>query len=443
MNKIAISFLTKDRAELSRQSIQPLCQPNKFDLFWCDGSATEAGRNFQTSHYESEAFRLYGNVRGGAGAAIVFALTKMLEGGYEYLGLCENDVLCDPDWFDRTFGLFQRGLEDGLQVGAVTARCYEDRVLFQRDGYAVLHNTGAGLILFSRAAARLVLDHFRSGWTIDNRRVFCQLSGVDIGPFWAFRGGDHALVADWHFDTVLAAHGYASLALTPSPVQMIGQDPPLAQQGLTIVTAKTLAAELFIDPRFLQYCDSLSRIREGKLRINVETKFQQQQGDNGSSWIYLPHQLHMIGGSFSGDWRFKEMRAFGEFGWVSGEGPKVIYDQPDPTKPGQGKWHDCSPEPSFTVPLYGNAMLLVSGGKSGGTIHVKDESSGYEVEPYVPPEGENQQCLQIPLPATVSMRNIRATFKAPGLCFYRLVTKEQQPDDPTQGFDHSYLPEPV
>lgn len=431
MNKTAIAFLTKDRVELSRQSVEPLLQPDKFDLFWIDGSASEKGRELPLNYANVD---INSNVRGGAGAAIVFALSQMLASSKEYthVGLIENDVLCDPDWFDRTFGLFQRGLEDGLQVGAVTARCYEDRVLFQRDGYAVLHNTGAGLILFSRPAARLVLDHFRSGWTTDNRRVFCQLSGVDIGPFWAFRGGDHQLVADWHFDTVLAAHGYASLALTPSPVQMIGQDPPLAQQGLTIVTAKTLAAELFIDPRFPQYCDSLSRIREGKLRINVETKFQQQQADSGSSWIYLPHQLHMIGGEFTGDWRFKEMRAFGEFGWVSG--PREIKDE---NMPPEGWWS------AFSVPVYGNAMLLVSGGKNGGTIHVKDESSGYEVEPYVPPEGENQQCLQIPLPATVSMRTIRATFKAPGLCFYRLVTKEQQPDDPMQGFDHSYLPEPV
>lgn len=427
MNKVCMSFLTKDRIELSKQSIAPLLQPNSFDLMWVDGSSTEKGRELPLNYGNVD---INSNVRGGAGAAIVFALSQMLASSKEYthVGLIENDVLCDPVWFDRMFDLFRHGLEDGLQVGAVSARCYVDRVLFQREGYAVCHNLGAGMVLFTRAAAKLVLDRFRSGWTTDNRRIFCQISGVDIGPFYAFKGGDHHLVADWHFDVVLAAHGYSSLALTPSPVQMIGQDPPLAQQGLTIVTAKTMAAELFIDPRFSQYCDSLSRIREGRHRINVETKFQQQQTDTGVSWIYLPHQLHMIGGSFSGDWRFKEMRAFGEFGWVSGASEYELASD---------NW------PRFSVPVYGNAMLLVSGGKNGGTIHVKDESSGYEVEPYVPPEGENQQCLQIPLPTTVSMRTILATFKAPGLCFYRLVTKEQQPDDPMQGFDYSYLPEPV
>lgn len=429
MNKTAIAFLTKDRTELSRQSVQPLRQPDKFDLFWIDGSRTQEGEDFPFKDAWG-AKEIFHNVRGGAGAAIVFALTKMLEGGYEYLGLCENDVLCDPVWFDRTFALFQRGLEDGLQVGAVTARCYEDRVLFQRDGYAVLHNTGAGLILFSRAAARLVLDHFRSGWTTDNRRVFCQLSGVDIGPWWAFRGSDSPLVADWHFDTVLAAHGYASLALTPSPVQMIGQDPPLAQQGLTIV--KEPVTSRIDEAGFERYAANLQAVGEGYLNINVETKFQYDAATH--AWTYLPHQLHMIGGKFSGDWRFKEMRAFGEFGWVSGEGGTTHYMVDGSVQ---------SFNASFSVPVYGNAMLLVSGGKTGGTIHVKDESSGYEVEPFIAPEGDNNQCLQIPLPAQVSMRNIRVTCKASGLCFYRLVTSERQPDDPTQGFDHSYLPEPA
>lgn len=443
MNKTAIAFLTKDRVELSRQSALPLLNNwHKFDTFWIDGSVTEVGRKLPDQMISEltpvqDAPRVFGNVRGGAGAAIVFALTKMLEGPYDYIGLHENDVLCDPDWFDRTFALFQRGLEDGLQVGAVSARCYEDRVLFQRDGYAVLHNTGAGLILFSRAAARLVLDHFRSGWTTDNRRVFCQLSGVDIGPFWAFKGGDHNLVADWHFDTVLAVHGFASLALTPSPVQMIGQDPPLTQQGLTMATGPVTSR---IDEegykRFLHRHQQLAW-GEKRFRINVETKFQYDAATH--AWTYLPHQLHMIGGSFSGDWRFKEMRAFGEFGWVSGD-PLLEYKMKN--KNGI-MLADTDDAPSFSVPVYGNAMLLVSGGKKGGTIHVKDESSGYEVEPFVAPEGDNNQCLQIPLPAQVSMRTIRATFKSPGLCFYRLVTSERQPDDPTQGFDHSYLPEPV
>lgn len=425
MKNVAIALLTKDKTELTEQSVRPLLQPNKFDLHWVDGSSTTRGQKFH-EHFNFKS--MHGNVRGGAGAGIVYALTKMLEASYEYVGLCEQDVLLGDDWFDRAFDLFRVGMEDGFAVGAVSARCYEDRVLFQRPAYAVCHNLGAGTVLFTRDAARLALNNFRSGWTTDNRRVFCQLSGVDIGPFYAFKGGDHQLVADWHFDTVLAAHGFASLALTPSPVQMIGQDPPLAQQGLTIV--KEPVTSRIDDERFEFYNAMLWRQREGNRRINVETKFQYDQA--ASSWTYLPHQLHMIGGRFSGDWKFKEMRAFGEFCWVSGV-PDYIDDAVDQVRT----------SPSFTVPVYGHAMLLMSGGKTGGQVHVVDESSGYEVEPFVASEGEHNQCLQIPLPASVAMRNVRVTCKAPGLCFYRLVTRERQPDDPTQGFDHSYLPSPV
>ncbi len=433
MNKTAIAFLTKNRVDLSCQSVVPLLQLDKFDLFWIDGSVTEEGRGLPRAlHGSTKKHRYHANlgVRGGAGAAIVFALTKMLEGNYEYVGLCENDVLCDPSWFDLCFGLFSRGHHDGLDVGAVSARCYEDRVLFQRDGYAVCHNLGAGLVLFKRAAAQLVLSHFRSGWTTDNRRVFCQLSGVDIGSFWAFRGGDHNLVADWHFDTVLAAHGYSSLALTPSPVEMIGQDPPLEQQGLKIATGPVTAR---IDSKgFEQYRYNLAAVREGRLRIPVETKFQYNNESN--SWTYLPHQLHMLGGKFEGDWRFKEMRAFGEFGWVAGTSNPAAME---------GKWEYPESVPSFSVPVFGNAMLLMSGGEKGGQVHVVDEQSGYEIEPFIAPEGETKQCLQIPLPATINQRTIRVTCKAPGICFYRLVTKEPQPFDPKATFDYSNLPEPV
>ena len=126
--------------------------------------------------------------------------------------------------------LFQRGKQDGFNVGAVSARCYEDRILFQRDGYAVTHNLGAGMIMFTREAAELVLANYRTVWTTENRTLFAQLSGIDIGSYWAFRGNQNFLVADWNFDRVLAAHGLASLALTPNRATMLDQD--IAPLGL-------------------------------------------------------------------------------------------------------------------------------------------------------------------------------------------------------------------
>lgn len=417
-----MALLTKDHTELTKYTVLPLLRP-EFDFYWIDGSSTEQGQKF---HEQYQFKNMRSNVRGGAGAGLVYALTEMLKQGYDYVGICEQDTLLPVDWFDRTFELFERGRSDGLEVGAVSARCYEDRILFQRDGYAVCHNLGAGHILFARRAAEVVLNAFRSGWTTDNRRIFCQLSGVDIGPPWCFKNNDHGLTADWKWDSDLAAHGYASLALTPSHVEMIGQHPPLAEQGLVI--ADKPVEERIDNTGFERYRESLQAIRDGRLTINVETTFSYSPEMGG--WNYLPHQLHMIGGKYSGDWRFRETRGNGEFGWVSGATPPL-----DESTVGLA--------PSFTVPVYGLASLLFSGGKHGGQISVTDEYSGYSVQPFVPPEGEQMQALQIPLPGGVIQRNIRVTILTPGICFLRLTCQNKQPHDPTQKFDHSVLPVPI
>src|ERR1700722_4662170 len=145
MNRAAIAFSTCDRVELSRQSIEPLLQPDKFDLFWIDGSKTEAGKKlgYEYGCDAEHGLDFHTGITGGSGAAIVYALTTMLsyrvptpanepaQRYYDYVGLVENDVVLDKDWFDRTMALFYRGAEDGLEVGAVSARCYEDRILCQ------------------------------------------------------------------------------------------------------------------------------------------------------------------------------------------------------------------------------------------------------------------------------------------------------------------------
>src|SRR5580693_7953368 len=132
MNKIAIAFLTRDRVDLSKRTIKPLLQLDKFDLFLIDGSDTEVGRLFAV-HHGSEtvglALNVYSNVKGGADAAVVYALTEMLKGDYTHVGLVENDVLLHPDWFGPTMGLYERGDAEGLLVGAVSARTYADRIL--------------------------------------------------------------------------------------------------------------------------------------------------------------------------------------------------------------------------------------------------------------------------------------------------------------------------
>jgi hypothetical protein len=414
--KVAISYLTADKIELVSQSLPPLldgAMQGKYDLFVCDGSTTEANEKalwdlaYPTANIRS-------NVRGGAGAAIVYALTLMLkhEANYEVVGLVENDVLLRDGWLD-CLDLFSKGAADGLGVGAVSARCFTDRVLFQRTDFAVMHNIGAGCILLTRQAAQIILDTFRTHWTSDNRRIFSQLCGIDIGAFWAFRMNEHFLTSDWGWDAVLAAHGLASLALNPSPVEMIGQNPPLAEQGLTLATGPV--EERRDEKAFGWYRGELAKIREGHFQLGVSAKFH-VDATTGTQTIF-PHQMHMIGGVYSGDWRLKEVRGFGTFGWVARDNRAQLI-----------------------VPVFGSCSILVSGGKTGGKVEVVDEGSGFTASPDMPPEGDNAQVLQLMVPAGIAYRKIRITALTPGICFYGVQTRERQPFLPNVSFDHSMLP---
>ncbi len=429
MNRVAIAFSTCDRVELSRQSIEPLLQPDKFDLHWVDGSKTDQGIVLPTKYRtHGDNIHHHSGVRGGSGAAIVYALSAMLakenpsdslhderEHHYDYIGLVENDVLLGKDWFEPTMELFERGKEDGLEVGAVTARCYEDRVLSQRDGYAVLHNAGAGFIIFTREAAELILRHYRVQWTTENRAVFAQLTSTDIGKYWAFRGAEHFLVADWRWDSVLASHGLASLALTPSPVQMIGQIPSLEDQGLTLVTGPVEA--LRNDKLFETYRIRLGHARQGELKLPNRLFHR----DSAGGVTIFPHQLAAIGGSYQGSWKLKDAPGFGPFGWIADS-------------------HQEDFNPRIFVPVFGPCEILVGGGKDGGQVHVIDEQSGFDSRPVLPPEGPQGQIVAVNIPGNITYRTVRVNMSTPGTTFYGVRCREEQPMLSYFKFDWNTLP---
>lgn len=432
--KTCIAFLSKDRVELSRQSVQPLFDgacAQLFHLLWCDGSETEAGEKLAWEIGYPTA-RCHWNVRGGAGAAIVFALTEMLNSteNYDVVGLVENDVLVLDGGISRVLELFERGATDGLCVGAVSPRCFEDRILIQRDGYAVVHNIGAGCTLLSRDAARLVLDNFRTGWTTDNRRIFATLSGIDIGPYWAFRGAQHQLVADWHWDAVLAAHGLASLALTPSLVEMIGQVPSLEEQGLTL--ASTHLIQFDSVAVFETYKEHLGAIRVGEHKLDIEIEFYR---DDGGTTTIFAHQVGRLGGHYSGDWKLKEVRGFGTFAWEAEESPEMRVSGIMPA-------FSTGNYPTLVVPLLGTAIFLVSGGKGGGQVRIEDAATGFSETVDLLPENEHTQVMAVQVPAGCQYRDVTLTMLTPGCRFYAVQTREPQMRRTGWQFDHSVLPKP-
>ena len=415
--KVCLAFLTKDRVDLSRRTIEPLlnCGAN---ILWCDGSATEEGKQFphevQMRAGERHGIIVHGSVRGGPDAAVVYALTQMLKGGdWTHVGLVENDVLLHPDWFGPTMALFERGAADGLTVGAVSARAYEDRILFQRDGYAVMHNLGWGTQVLTREAAALSLAHMRTSLTSENRRLFARLSNLDIGRWWAFRSHDGVLCADWGNDRVLASHGLASLALVPSPVEMIGQDPPLAGQGLKV--AGQPVELLRNDEAFATYAVRTAAIRRGE---RDPAWWPWLHDPASGTFTYFAHQVEGIGARYEGDWRLEFSQGFGPFAWRADLEPPTVGSA------------------SVTIPLSGPVELLASGGKQGGSLRAEDTHSGYVASPILPPD----DLVSLPIPAQVSYRDVRLTALSPGIVFYGVRSREPQPFSPQWRFDWHKLP---
>ncbi len=429
MDKIAIAYLTKDRIELSRRTIEPLLQPDKFDVIWIDGSVTKEGLDLPTGY---PVHQIHHGIGGGPDAAVAYALTAMLAArtvgtqkgqavsavdgtipAYDFVGLCESDVLFAPDWFAPTMALFERGKSDGLEVGAVSARAYEDRILCQRDGYALMLNLGWGMQIMTRQAAEIALANFRTHWTLENRRVFAQLTGTDIGSYWAFRAGEHMLCADWGNDAALAANGLASLALTPSPVEMIGQDPPLEKQGLKLATADTHVRENNAD--FETFVDRTFDIRKGLWQPGWNGP--RYRDDAGLTYLFT-HQLPGLEDTrFEGEWRLRWSQGFGPFAWRS-------------TQKGD----------SFETYISGGFDFMVSGGADGGEVEVSDVGSGYVVSPRLPPEATQGMMMHLHVPAQVGYRKVRLIAKDPGISFYGIRCREPQPSRPGWAFDHSALP---
>ena len=413
MKKVGIAFSSKDRVELSERTIRPLLS-DKFDLYWMDGSATRAGVKFFRA-YEKVPFERREELTGGSCRYIVYALTKLLALGYDCIGLVENDCLLDDDWFEPTMALFETGEREGFNVGAVSARCYEDRILIQRDGYAVMHNLGAGMIIFQREAARLILQQYRTGMTVENRKLFSLLSGIDIASYWAFRGSDHMLVADWQYDRMLAQRGMCSLALTPAKATQLED---IAAIGLAMAQGEV--AERRDDKAFARYQKFLIRSLDFPAGHQGHWQLSQRPYDllvhNSNSHVYFAHQMRFIGGQYEGDWRYKWSMGYGSFAWKAGDGA-----------------------PTLDVPVFGPCELVISGGQDGGMVHIQDES-GFEIKPELFPEGEQGQVLRLTVPGTVNYRALRLTALTPGITLYGLICREPQPVFPDVRFDFHALP---
>lgn len=410
MIKLAIGYSTKDSAELTKQTFpRILVDAGRADIFWCDASKDPEAINFVANHAEYAAYYDV-DVFGGADAAIAWKLSKMLASSkqYTHIGLLENDVLLDEDWFEPTMELFEKGAADGLEVGAVSPRSYVDRVLIQRDGYAVCHNLGAGVVIFTREAAQLILRTFRTGFWLDNVNLFAQASGIDLRTYAAFRGNAQPVTTDWTWDAQLAAHGLASLALTPAKVQMIGQNPPLAEQGLELVSApaETGMREIIA---FARYRDQLDMVRKGARYL----PYPYLVNTEGDGQLFFPHQLGHLGAQWQGTLELQNCQGLGPFAYRAGPGGA-----------------------SLSVPIFGSCGVLVSGGRVGAQVTIQDLRSGFRFSPPLP-AGDSPGT--IPVPGGAVPRTIQIDL-AEGAVLHGISTDKRQALDLSFSFQWDQLP---
>jgi hypothetical protein len=225
-SKVGFALSTRDRFVYTMRTIKSLDAEGGFDLIWNDGS--ERGEVAELSRYF--AFRKvrlvevnYG-VTGGADAAIRFGLRRLLELGYDFIGLVENDLMLLPGWLGAMRAAFDAASEDGIKVGAVSALGYQSRVLEYRKNYSIDWARGAALVIFTREAAQLLLENYsRVEMTSQQIRGFyAEHFGVAVHvPEWAVGGRwmDGPMTLDWGYAPLLYANGYACVGTIPSIVR--------------------------------------------------------------------------------------------------------------------------------------------------------------------------------------------------------------------------------
>ena len=218
--EVGFAFSTKDRVHLTLRSLASVNTDGGFDLIWVDGSDTPEGRALP------ESIRLHNcllaeahyDFKGGPDNAIRLGLRRPLHLGYRYCGLIENAVEFRPGWYAKLMQLFELGSRDGLRVGAATVRTIESRVPIPTAQYVMMWNVGAGMVLFTREAARIVLATYGHPTAQKLHTFYADKVGVDLKDRWELwmDAPDRGLGCDWAYAMQLHRYGLYSLGSVPS-----------------------------------------------------------------------------------------------------------------------------------------------------------------------------------------------------------------------------------
>lgn len=211
--RIAVAYSSKDRVEQTRLTIARLVDDPRLDLYWFDGSATEAGRDLplELCAGRRAVCAVHRGVVGGPDSAIMYALETLRPHAYDLVILIENDVVLQDGWFEAMQAAISRAEGAGFKVGAATVRVLAKRVLSFNDDYCLMLNSGAGFIALTPAAVDIVLAHYRTLDGAEFIRHFRAATGIDVTGTVEFQPSQR-LSVDWLFDLILYLHGYVSAA---------------------------------------------------------------------------------------------------------------------------------------------------------------------------------------------------------------------------------------
>lgn len=221
-SNVCFSLQSKDRPDFTSQSIYSILAADGFDLICCDGSTHAATPQLLCRVQQEFPYRVRSiecSVTGGPDAAIQHALKCQLDLNYDYIGLIENDVVCRSRWFDALMHTIFIAKQDGLAVGAASIRGYQSRVLEYRNGYSIDWATGAGMVLFTRAAAKLILDHYSElQMSVGEIYQFYadRFHRRIISPEWLFAPGLGKVTFDFGYSPFLYKHDLYSVGSIPS-----------------------------------------------------------------------------------------------------------------------------------------------------------------------------------------------------------------------------------
>jgi hypothetical protein len=358
--RIAVAYSSKDRTELTQVTVARLLQETRIDLYWMDGSATDAGKALPLELLSSSpaACQLHQGVVGGPENAIVYSLLTLEKAGYDFVILMENDVALDEGWLDAMLDAHAAAQADGFNVGAVSVRVHIRRVLSDNGRYGLLFNAGGGFLALTPRAIGVVLDNYRTGTNFELRDHFLYLTGIDLLPTWELRRDSQAtLSGDWMFDVMLYLHG------------MVVASPPISYARNIDPTYLQVGKGVFVDRPEDQLAVAKNRLtRPEQIRKVAYPKFRCERSPTGRDLVAVQN-LNFAHPAIGGDGpvRFSEGWARK---WLQVVGPWCIT--------GTGK---------VSIDVYGRSgiSVLFFGEKDGALVRVSGDNGAVFGEAKIEP----------------------------------------------------------